>query len=1491
MDGMETRHRRHKRGAKKCRSTKKGQCPEGIRLRAVFDKIWAKSGADGDGRRNWSEFGRREGRGGGRGRNGTGTERRQEDEMPPLTPFGSTSSPFVCCCSVCLHSSPLLSRSLFLPSANTTLLDKTAPSASMPRHRSRIAKGDIFEHKLGRIGSDLRLNLTKGMDKIRYRMALLNTTRHCPSAHFCAFGKRLFPQQANNVKNLATKMKAANSSRTTAPIGANKSTFYVTTEEGEEGDEAGAGEDDEFADDWSTTSSGSSQDKRQDEADGRCWKDAEDAERSERAFNAPSTTTQCPQQQPPSLWEEIESEYQQLVVERRRRRQGQAENCPHQSMDTFCAVDIDTLCPPSRPSTAATATVFANLEHFPQQNPTAVPETCDDSAETGPTQPMKSSCPSSSSSSSSYCCSSPADSVAYTSRLPIQQPLYQIYMLQEEHPLADVSASASTAAVASDPCSFVVSAIDDIPSVAPLRLETIAEVAGGDSQPKSVAAGVAEQRGLGVRGTRNELEKVEETDSACNDPTENGSVGSSCAVNVHRHSSTASSSADSGRADSLSRLSSHPNTPNVSQPPVRRERLLGGSKFGSQRSLWCELPEVKEAGFLDKMDSGEKKLQEAYFEVITSEASYLRSLSFLISHFMCTPEMFGPKSKRSVISSSERKQLFSNIVAIRDCSERLLCELETRLKESLVLSELCDILCEHFERHFSPYVNYCSNQVYQDRTLKALKLRLEADRQCQGLDMRSFLLLPMQRITRYPLLIYAILDRLHPAKLQHSVATRALTLAIQVVRNCNEGARKMERTEQLLEIDSKIVYRGSELRRVPLVSSGRYVVKSGRLLQFVERRSASTLKMRHLMLFLFSDLLLISKGRPNGTFTCKDYALRRFVVAEPLEANDARVPPRAAGSGCSLHLILCKLVQNAWGNQVELLLNADSESDRERWLAAMRPPSCTNPDEKIYAEWDCPQAVAVHNYAIQQEDELDLTKGDLVNILRKMPDGWFYGERTRDGKSGWFPSSYVQQVMNDHIRANNYRQRLGVLQQRSGDGVFRRGSSLQAMPNGSDSSLSHTQQHEYALLNRLRRLSSPFGVAPLAINDDFYDESQDHLYLINEDENASNEVLTFEDSESENTENVSNGVCTASSLNPTPSLSALLSPEGHSSAAFPIERSLEFLKKYFGYSRFRPLQCEVIDAALRNRDQLVVLSTGYGKSVCYQLPSLIRNNLTLVVSPLISLMEDQVNALEQAGVDAAYFGGNQTKESIFDSIKRGRLRILYITPEAYQSTPDFIRKIHEYVGLLAVDEAHCISQWGHEFRPGYRQIAGIRNVLVGVPVMALTATATAPVRNDIIQNLRLNNPKVTMSGFDRKNLFIEVQKRTQALSFEKCVQNDLERLLEDDPKLGPNFGGPTIIYCQSRESVNKLTQQLRSIGVRAVGYHAGMTTPQRHKAHKDFATDRATTCVATIAFGMGIDKKDVRRHRETSRVITRKLDGLAAMAFPVDAIFFTPAVI
>ncbi|KAL3119642.1 hypothetical protein niasHT_006728 [Heterodera trifolii] len=1064
----------------------------------AMDSHFRKSGGrERDGRRKTTQleqWGQIKGRS--KGDKGEEEEKSREQQEPMTSTFFSSASPSVCCCSVCLNSSPLLSRSMFLPSPATISSPAiSVPSPPLARHRSRIVKSEIIEQKLGRYSNELRLNLNRGMDKIRFRMALLNT-RHCPSAHFCSIGKKLFAQQ-DNVKNFASmRRRNGNKSEGTAPIEANgKSTFYVSGEEEEAEDEEEEEEEDEFGDDWSTSSGGS-------EAEEERKREGTEQEQYQQQMNMnrecfPSASIQSSNR--PSLWEEIETEYQK----RKRQRRQAAENFPHLSMDSSSvdAVEVQNEC-----ALITTTTTSPSTDAIPKVP--MPPILCLSGGSPVRSSPSPSGCPSS-------------DSVVYSSQLPIQQPLYQIYYLRPAaaaDPLRLASSSSPSASIsASDTSSSVLTTVDEISSaVAPLRLETIAELSGWDSQSKCIAGG-DEQRGTNGRGTtRNEQDKVEETDSVCNDPTDIASVSSSSAVvNIRRHSSTASSSADSGRADSLSRISSYPSTPNTL--PVRRERLLGGSKYGSQRSLWCELPEVKEAGLLDQLDDGQKKLQEAYFEVITSEASYLRSLSFLISHFMSSPELLGSKSDRSIITTSERKHLFSNIVAIRDCSERLLCDLETRLKDSLVLSELCDILCDYYECHFSPYISYCSNQVYQDRTLKALKSsnslflaciqRLETDRQCQGLDMRSFLMLPMQRITRYPLLIFAIRERLHPDKIQHSVATRALTLANQAsegaesgdngtfilfpfpfVHNCNEGARKMAQTEQLLEIDAKVVYRGSELRRVPLVSSGRYLVKSGSLSQLVvERRGTSALKTRHLMLFLFSDLLLVTKGRTNGTFICKDYALRRFVFAEPLEANDARVPLRAlhaiGSSSSNLHLILCTLAQNARGNQqVELLLNADSESDRERWLTAMRPPTCANTEDKIYSEWDCPQALAVHNYAIQQEDELSLSKGDVVNILRKMTDGWFYGERTRDAQMGWFPSSYVQQVLNDHNKANSFRQKLSLVQQRSSAGdsnVFRRGSSLQAIAHdGGELSFAHSphQRDHPPSLSRLRRMSSPFGV-------------------------------------------------------------------------------------------------------------------------------------------------------------------------------------------------------------------------------------------------------------------------------------------------------------------------------------------------------------------------------------------------------------------------------
>lgn len=530
-------------------------------------------------------------------------------------------------------------------------------------------------------------------------------------------------------------------------------------------------------------------------------------------------------------------------------------------------------------------------------------------------------------------------------------------------------------------------------------------------------------------------------------------------------------SSDSGRGADCSTTSASALTSNTS---MRRDRLVGTSNFGSQRSLWCELPEVRAAGLLEKLDDACKLRQEAYFEVITSEASYLRSLNVLITHFMASPQMLGSKSTLSVLSDSDRKHLFSNIFAVRDCSERLLCDLETRLEENLILDDICDILSEHFEKHFEVYIKYCSNQVYQDRTLRRLKSenpgflsavqRLEENKQCQGLDMRSFLMLPMQRITRYPLLLYAILDRIPTTDDRYKTATEALTSSNRVVRDCNEGARRMERTEQLLDIDRRLIYKDADLKRIPLVSNSRYLVKKGVLTQLVERRSSNILqsrqKARTLHVFLFSDMIMITKKKLNGTFVCKDYAARRFVDMQPIEPDNPKIPLGATSNLVGRpHLFLCTLMRNAREKQTELLLSTDSETDRERWLSAVRPPTSTNPEEKIYAEWDCPQAVVVHAYQPSQADELLLNVGDSLNILRKMPDGWLYGERAGDGLGGWFPSSYVQPIINDHTRANNYRQRLRIIQAAAGW--------------HGNASPSTTRSGGMPLMDRLRRMSNP----------------------------------------------------------------------------------------------------------------------------------------------------------------------------------------------------------------------------------------------------------------------------------------------------------------------------------------------------------------------------------------------------------------------------------
>lgn len=293
---------------------------------------------------------------------------------------------------------------------------------------------------------------------------------------------------------------------------------------------------------------------------------------------------------------------------------------------------------------------------------------------------------------------------------------------------------------------------------------------------------------------------------------------------------------------------------------------------------------------------------------------------------------------------------------------------------------------------------------------------------------------------------------------------------------------------------------------------------------------------------------------------------------------------------------------------------------------------------------------------------------------------------------------------------------------------------------------------------------------------------------------------------------------------------------------------LELLKKYFGYETFRPLQAEIVDHCVNGKDALVLMPTGGGKSLCYQLPALKLSGLTVVVSPLISLMKDQVDALRANGIPAAFMNSSLTSsenKEVEEKARRGGLKLLYLAPERL-SMPrilDFLQSLQ--ISLFAVDEAHCISEWGHDFRPDYRNLIYLRERFPHVPVLALTATANARVQEDIISQLKLGNGRVFRSSFDRPNLTYRVLPKKH--SFERLVQE-----IRDRP------GQPAIVYCFSRKRTEKVAADLCANNIKAAAYHAGLTADQRTRIQDAFIRDQVPVICATIAFGMGIDKPDIR---------------------------------
>ncbi|WP_199479545.1 ATP-dependent DNA helicase RecQ [Vibrio harveyi] len=290
------------------------------------------------------------------------------------------------------------------------------------------------------------------------------------------------------------------------------------------------------------------------------------------------------------------------------------------------------------------------------------------------------------------------------------------------------------------------------------------------------------------------------------------------------------------------------------------------------------------------------------------------------------------------------------------------------------------------------------------------------------------------------------------------------------------------------------------------------------------------------------------------------------------------------------------------------------------------------------------------------------------------------------------------------------------------------------------------------------------------------------------------------------------------------------------------------LEDVFGYQEFRDGQQLVIDAAVEGRDSLVILPTGGGKSLCYQIPALVRSGITLVISPLISLMKDQVDQLKANGVAAECINSTMPREellSVYNRMHTGHLKLVYVSPERVLMR-DFIERLENLpLSMIAVDEAHCISQWGHDFRPEYAALGQLKQQFSHVPFMALTATADDATRRDILERLQLNNPEVYLGSFDRPNIRYNLVEKHKPVS-------QIVRYLETQK------GNCGIIYCGSRKKVEMVTEKLCNNNIRAAGYHAGMDADERAYVQEAFQRDDIQIVVATVAFGMGINKPNVR---------------------------------
>ncbi|XP_047466011.1 rho guanine nucleotide exchange factor 15 [Mugil cephalus] len=452
-----------------------------------------------------------------------------------------------------------------------------------------------------------------------------------------------------------------------------------------------------------------------------------------------------------------------------------------------------------------------------------------------------------------------------------------------------------------------------------------------------------------------------------------------------------------------------------------------GAPTPSQSTLWQELPAVRESGVLEQLTPEQCKYQESMFEVLTSEASYLRSLRVLTEHFLNSREL------QDTIIIRDRKPLFSNVLRVREVSERFLIDLEDRIFKDVVFSDICDIIHYHAQHNFPAYIDYVRNQIYQEKTYTALMknngqfaaviARLQESPQCQRLPFMSFLLLPFQRITRIKMLIENILKRTKEGTKEEQTASKALASVSKIIDECNTEVGKMRQVEELIYISQNLEF--DKLRAIPIISQTRYLEKKGELQEMNKGGTLFNMRAKFVPvhLFLFNDLLIIATKKGAERFVVTDHAHRSLVQVQSVDEGGGGVSPYE-------NCFTLTLLENHQGRMMERLLKAPSQSDMHRWMAAF--PNPTNPDrdddEVIYEDWDCPQVQCVEQYVAQQADELTLEPTEIINVLRKTNEGWYEGNRLSDGQKGWFPIGNVIEITNEHVRRRNLRERYRVMQ-------------------------------------------------------------------------------------------------------------------------------------------------------------------------------------------------------------------------------------------------------------------------------------------------------------------------------------------------------------------------------------------------------------------------------------------------------------------------------